>query len=118
MRVLEIDQRRAPTGLPSMNCFAEGTIGFTRRELLRHIRVSDAAELQDYLEQYRIYRNTERAHQGILGLTPEEKSRHAQMPEPLALDVVRRKKLERRFYANGLLTAYSLVDNDTAATVA
>lgn len=64
MRVMEIENELTPTGLPSMNCYAERAIGSIRRELLRHIRVADAKELQFFLDEYRRYANTERPHPG------------------------------------------------------
>ena len=70
MRVLDIENELTPVGLPSMNCYAERAIGSIRRELLRHIRVADAKELQFFLDEYRRYANTERPHQGIGGRTP------------------------------------------------
>jgi len=39
-------------------------------ELLRHIRVPNAASLQFYLDEFRRYSYAERAHQGIEGRTP------------------------------------------------
>ena len=49
LRVLEVGEETTPTGLPSMNCYAERAIGSIRRELLRHIRVADAKELQFFV---------------------------------------------------------------------
>ena len=65
LRVLEVGEETTPTGLPSMNCYAERAIGSIRRELLRHIRVADANELQFFLNEYRAYANTKRPHQGL-----------------------------------------------------
>jgi hypothetical protein len=88
--------------------YAERAIGSVRRELLRHIRVADAFELQFYLDEYRRYANTERPHQGIEGQTPQEASTEA--PEAAVLDLAeaRRRRLVRRNYAHGLLVGYSL----------
>lgn len=118
LRVLEIEEEVTPTGLPSMNCYAERAIGSVRRELLRHIRAADAKELQFYLDEYRRYANTERPHQGIDGRTPEEFA--ASKPEAAVIDLadVRRRRLERRPYAHGILQGYVLVADAPPAKAA
>lgn len=118
LRVLDIEAEVTPTGLPSMNCYAERAIGSVRRELLRHIRVADAKELQFYLDEYRRYANTERPHQGIDGRTPEEFA--ASKPEAAVVDLadVRRRRLERRPYAHGILQGYALVADAPPAKAA
>ncbi|MBL8719512.1 MAG: transposase, partial [Myxococcales bacterium] len=103
LRVLEIEEEVTPTGLPSMNCYAERAIGSVRRELLRHIRVADAKELQFYLDEYRRYANTERPHQGVDGRTPEEFAAGKPEAEIIDLAEVGSRRLERRPYA----TAFS-----------
>lgn len=118
MRVLGIDNELTPPGLPSMNCYAERAIGTVRRERLRHIRVADAAELQFYLDEYRRYANTERPHQGIEGRTPEERSKDAPLAEVIDLAEVRRRKLQRREYAHGLLRGYALAEDAPPAKAA
>jgi len=118
LRVLEVGEETTPTGLPSMNCYAERAIGSIRRELVRHIRVADAKELQFFLDEYRQYANTERPHQGLCGRTPEEAS--ARLPEAEVIDiaVARARRLVRRPYAHGLLQGYSLVEDDSAREAA
>jgi transposase InsO family protein len=108
LRVLEIEQRPTLPRVPDMNCFAERAIGSIRRELLRHIRVPDAENLQIYLDEYRRYANTERAHQGLEGRTPAEVSSVAPVAEIIDLAAVRSQRLVRRSYAHGLLRGYSL----------
>jgi len=101
-----------------MNCYAERAIGSVRRELLRHIRIADAKELQFYLDEYRRYANTERPHQGIDGRTPEEFA--ASKPEAEVIDVadIRKRRLERRPYAHGILQGYALVADAPPAKAA
>ncbi|MGE5785080.1 MAG: transposase [Myxococcales bacterium] len=110
LRVLEIEQDRTVTGLPSLNCYVECAIGTCRRELLRHIRCADADELQRYLDQYRDYANDERAHQGLGGQSPTEVSGGSPRPKLLNLDELKQKRLVRREYACGILHGYSLQD--------
>jgi hypothetical protein len=101
-----------------MNCYAERAIGSIRRELLRHIRVHDATELQYFLDEYRRYANTERPHQGLDGRTPEEIAKGTPEAEVIDLATVRRRRLERREYAHGLLQGYALVEEPVAARAA
>ena len=101
-----------------MNGYAERAIGSVRRELLRHIRVADAKDLQFYLDEYRRYANTERPHQGIAGRTPEEVATSRPEAEVIDLATVRRRNLTRRLYANGILQGYSLVDDAEPARAA
>lgn len=118
LRVLDVEEELTPTGLPSMNCYAERAIGSVRRELLRHVRVHDAAELQYFLDEYRRYANTERPHQGLDGRTPEEVAKGAPQADVIDLDTLRRRRLERREYAHGLLQGYALVDDPVAVQAA
>lgn len=108
-RVLEIEQDRTVTGLPSLNCYVETSIGTCRRELLRHIRCADAAELQRYLDEYRVYVNEERAHQSLDGRAPAEYSSAVPEAELISLDELAQRRLVRREYASGMLHGYSLV---------
>ena len=100
--------------VPQMNAFAERAIGSIRRELLRHVRVEGAEQLQFYLDEYRRYANTERAHQGLEGRTPAEVSSEAPEAAVLDLATLRTRRLERREYAYGLLHGYSLVEGARA----
>lgn len=110
LRVMDIDDEVTDVQFPALNCYAEAAIGSLRRELLRHIRVSSAAELQFFLDEFRRYMNDERAHQGIEGRTPIERSIGAPEAELIDLAEVRRRRLLRREYAHGLLHGYDLVD--------
>lgn len=118
LRVLQIGEELTPPGLPSMNCYAESAIGSIRRELLRHIRVADATELQYYLDECRRYRNEDRAHQGIDGQTPSARAGEEPVAEALSMVELGRRRLVRRDYAHGLLQGYSLVANDVAPRAA
>lgn len=113
MRVLDVEQHVTPAHLPWCNCFAERAIYSIRRELLSHVTVKDAHELQWYLDEYRRYANLHRAHQGLDGQAPIDLAR----PEAkvLELDLVRRKRIERKTFAHGLLSAYELVDGPRKA---
>ena len=115
LAVLDIDDELTPVGLPSLNCYAESAIGSLRRELLRHVQVPDAPSLQFYLDEWRRYSNSDRAHQGIDGRTPLELSTSTPAAEVLELTELRARRLVRREYAHGLLHGYELVANDVVA---
>ena len=115
LRVLEIERRRTPVALPFVNGIAERTIKSVRLEILNHVRVSGVEELQWYLDEYRTYFNEHRANQAIGGSTPAGFGRDAPGAEVISLDEVRKKKLVQRSFAHGLLNAYELVDDETAA---
>jgi len=112
LAVLDIDDELTPTGLPSLNCYVERSIGSLRLELLRHIQVPDADALQFYLDEWRRYANGDRAHQGIGGRTPLERAASAPEAEVIDLAAVRASRLVRREYAHGLLHGYELVAQD------
>ena len=118
LRVLEIEREVTPVMLPIFNCYAERAIGSVRRELLRYVRLNDAAKLQTLLDEYRAYATTERAHQGIAGRTPREFGTDVPIAPILDLAALRTKRLERRTAASGLLNSYVLVDDATTPQAA
>ena len=115
LRVLEIERRRTPVALPFVNGVAERAIKSARLDLLNHVRVRDVEELQWYLDEYRAYYNQHRANQALGGQTPVAFGRDSPSAEVISLDEVRRRKLVRRSFANGLLNAYELADDESAA---
>jgi hypothetical protein len=86
-----------------------------RFELLNHVRVTDVDQLQWYLDEYRVYFNSARCHQGIEGRTPHDRSEDATVAKVIDLAEVRRRRLVRRPFAHGLLNGYSLERRDEAA---
>ena len=86
-----------------------------RFELLDHIRIASAEELQWFLDAYRAYFNTARCHQGIDGLTPAERANDVPLAKVVDLDELRRRKLVRRGFAHGLLNGYTLESIHEAA---
>ncbi len=115
LRVLEIERRRTPVALPFVNGVAERAIKSVRLELLNHVRVRDVADLQWYLDEYRAYYNEHRANQAVGGRAPVAAARDAPVAEVISLDEVRRRRLVRRSFAHGLLNAYELVEEKSAA---
>lgn len=113
LRVLGIDDQLTPVRIPQLNCYAERAIGSIRQELLRHVRVRDAKDLQFYLDEYRQYANTERAHQGLAGRTPAEVSEGTPEAKVLDLEALRGRRLVRREYAHGLLSGYTLAPGES-----
>jgi transposase InsO family protein len=108
LRVLEVDQCRLPPQLPALNGVLERTVKSLRCELLDHIRIATAEELQWFLDQYRAHWNSERCPQGIDGRTPAERAGGVPAAEVLDLTELRRRKLVRRSSAHGLLNGYTL----------
>ena len=53
--------------------------------------------------------------QAISGETPAAVGRDSPGAEVISLDEVRRRRLVRRSFAHGLLNAYELVDEESAA---
>jgi transposase InsO family protein len=115
LRVLGVEEHLTPTGLPQANAYAERAIGTIRAELLRHVVVGNAEELQALMDEFRVYATNERAHQGLDGQSPDERARGQPVPDVLSLDELRRRKLCRRSYAHGLLHGYSLAEERLAA---
>jgi transposase InsO family protein len=115
LRVLEIERRRTPVALPFVNGTAERAIKSVRLEMLNHVRVRDAEELQWYLDEYRAYYNEHRANQATGGQTPAAFSRGSPGAEVISLNDLRQRRLVRRRFAHGLLNAYELVEVDRAA---
>jgi len=116
LRVLEIERRRTPVALPFVNGTAERAIKSVRLEMLNHVRVRDVEDLQWYLDEYKTYYNEHRANQAIGGRTPAAYGRDSPGAEVISLDEVRQRRLVRRSFAHGLLNAYELVDEKSAAT--
>ena len=112
LRVMEIDQRRTPCGLPFVNGCAERVVWSVRSELLNHVRVRDAEELQWYLDEYRRYYQSARSNQALDGQTPAAFARGEKLADVIDLEAVRRRRLVRRSYAHGLLSSYELVEDD------
>jgi transposase InsO family protein len=94
LRVLGIERELTPARMPYMNCYVERWIGSIRREMLRHVRVHDVVELQDWLDEYRAYANAERAHQGLDGRTPNEVARG--QPEAEVIDLAQLRSVPGR----------------------
>lgn len=116
LRVLEIEDRLTPVGLPSLNCYAESAIAAVRRELLRYLRPDDAREAQAFMDDFRAYANGERAHQGLAGRTPRQVSTDQPRPDVLPLEELRRRRLVGTSRVRGLLRSYALVAGDDAPT--
>jgi hypothetical protein len=101
--------------LPFTNGCAERAIKSVRFELLNHVRVSGAEELQWYLDEYRRYYQADRASQAVGGQTPAAFGQGEKLAEVIDLDAVRRRRLACRSYAHGLLNSYELVEDTGSA---
>ena len=74
MEVYEIEQLFGPPYTPTANPFVERIIGTTRREFLKQTYFYDADDLSRKLKEFSYYYNNFRVHEGIDGLTPNQKS--------------------------------------------
>ena len=110
LAVLEIEQRRTPPRQPLANVYAERAVLTTRWELLNHIRVHDAEELQWYLDEFRSWYNQYRVHQGANGRPPAANASEEPAAEVVSIDELRQRRLKRHEFAHGLLNGYELVE--------
>jgi hypothetical protein len=111
LRVREIEQRRTPVALPFVNGSCERAVKSIRMELLNHVRVSGADEMQWYLDEYRRYYQAERSNQALDGQTPAAFGSGEKVAEVIDLATVRRRRIVRRSFAHGLLNSYALADD-------
>jgi hypothetical protein len=109
--VAEIKELKVPPRYPVMNAFAERTIQSIRFELTNHIKARNGTKLQKLLDEYKIWFNNYRPHQGIGGLTPKDFSKGKKHPDPISIEEIRNKRLKKRTFANGLLHSFELVDD-------
>ncbi len=109
--VADIKELRIPPRYPIMNVFAERTIQSIRFELTNHIKARDGTDLQDLMDEYKMWFNYHRPHQGIVGLTPKVFSEGKKHPEPISIEDYRNKKLKKKTIARGLLSSFELVDD-------
>lgn len=113
MRVMEIPQHVTAVRSPWLNAFAERAIYSVRREPLSHVVAKDARELQWYLDEYRRWANHARPHNGLDGLAPKDVGKPT--APVLQLDELRRRRLERKRFAHGLLSGFALTHERAAA---
>jgi len=110
--VADIKELRVPPQYPVMNCYVERVIQSIKYELTHHIKARDGKELQKYLDEYKYWYNKYRPHQGIDGLTPSNFAEDKTHPKVIPFAELKNKRLKRISFADGLLTAYELVDID------
>jgi len=73
LRILEIEKIKSVPYTPISHPFVERLIRTIREELLNHVLVWNASDLQKKLDDYKNYFNQYRAHSGIDAMTPENK---------------------------------------------
>lgn len=95
-----------------INCFVERTLQSIKYELTHHIKAKDGEGLQKYLDEYKYWYNKYRPHQGIGGRTPKAFAEDKIQSKIISIEELRKKKLQKIAFADGLLTAYKLVDDD------
>ena len=74
LRILEVEEIKSIPNVPVSHPFVERLIGTVRRELLDHVLIWNAIDLERKLEEFRIYYNENRVHQSLSGSTPGERS--------------------------------------------
>lgn len=94
---------------------AERAIKSVRLEVLNHIRVRDVEEWEWFLDECRAFYNEHRANHATEGQMPAAFGQGSQGAEVIDLDQVRRRRLVRWPFAPGLLNAYELANEETAA---
>lgn len=109
--VADIKELKSPPRYATMNAFTERTIQSVKFELTHHVKAKDASDLQNLMDDYKTWFNNHRPHQSIGGLTPKDFAEGKKHPEPISLDKLRNKKLEKVTFAQGLLHTYQLVDD-------
>ena len=70
LRVLEIEEIKSVSGVPTSHPFIERVIGTIRRELLDQVFFWNATDLEQKLTDYQHYYNEHRVHTSLYGYTP------------------------------------------------
>src|SRR5439155_7145635 len=74
LRILEVEEIKSVPYVPVSHPFVERLIGTIRREILDHVLISNAIDLERKLEEFRNYYNDNRVHQSLSGSTPGKRS--------------------------------------------
>jgi putative transposase len=86
LRIREIETVKSIPHVPLSHPFVERVIGTIRREFLDHVLFVSETDLCNKLEQFKIFYNEQRTHQGINGRTPVmNDSETKKTPEKLPL---------------------------------
>ena len=83
IRVIKIAVRA-----PNMNAVAERFVGSVRREILDHVLVLDELHLESMVQQYVVYFNDARPHQGIGQLVPANRALEIDTSRPIVVKPV------------------------------
>jgi len=74
LRVLQVDEIKAIPCAPRSQALVERLIGTVQREYLDRTLFWNQADLEQKLEQYKVYYNQHRCHTGLSGITPAERN--------------------------------------------
>lgn len=121
MRMLaieEIKELKSPPRYPTMNCFAERTIQSIKHELLDHVRAESPEDLQRLLDEFAVWFNQHRAHEGLGGMTPADYAAGRRIEHVAPIRDLSGGTIARVEFANGLLTGYRWVDKSELAEAA
>ncbi len=106
LAVEEIKQLKSPPRYPTMNCFAERTIQSIKHELLDHVRAESPEDLQRLLDEFAVWFNQYRAHEGLGGITPTDYAAGQRIEHVVPIRDLTDGTLKRIEFADGLLTGY------------
>ena len=80
LRILEVDEIKTIPATPRSHAFVERLIGTIRREYLDRIWFWNQSDLEQKLEDYKVFYNKYRCHTGLTGATPAQRSGTPALP--------------------------------------
>jgi putative transposase len=80
LRVLEVGEIKTIPATPRSHAFVERLIGTIRREYLDRIWFWNQSDLEQKLEDYKVFYNQYRCHSGLRGATPAHQSGAPALP--------------------------------------
>jgi len=90
LRILDVADVKTVPYVPLLHPFVERLVGTVRRELLDHLPLCTARDLERKLLRFRDYYNGDRIHASLAGVTPDYRAgKQDARPSPSA-DIARR----------------------------
>ena len=108
LKAAGIEKVKTPFKAPNANSFAERWVLSLRVEALNHLILFGLAHLQHVLDEYRLFFNRHRPHQGINNTIPEQFTTEATDKPPKTVDPQKPAgEVECQHFLGGLLKSYS-----------